>query len=344
LSPSGATGQAALCVFGTPASGTSCAATAQTGLNTTFPGAGTDGLYTLTYSLTDQAGNATAPTVVQYYIDQTAPTVTGGLAIPANITTGSTFSASAADNMDVAGSNGVLRYPITLGALAQVNLVEPSSLSATGTAFDNTLTRAATATVSLSQFYRNLATMTGGTINAGAAPNQIGVRSIDAAGNLSTQDVAAIPAANVSTGVAYTTAQLTGFTIGAAPASLSNGTGTGATSTTLTATVNAPSLTSNTPFTQMCFYVETPAGGTEGGAGLTATSSRTATGDVSLIGCTNTVVTTDAGGARTFTYTMTYDPASSLGTATSINVYAIGSNANTDGLAANAPAAVALVP
>ncbi len=344
LAPSGATGQATTCVLGTPNSaGTACATPAPEAFQFTLPVAGTanPGQYVVTYTVTDQAGNQTTASTIQFYLDSNAPTVSGGFTIPASVTTGTTFTASATDNMDLLTSNGILHYPIALGT-PSIRIVEPSTLSAGGVAFDNTLTRSATATTTLAQFYRSLGTINGTTFSAIVAPDSVGIRAVDAAGNLSTPDEAAIPAANVSAGTAFSATNLAGaFTLAASPTTLSNGTGTGATSTTLTATVNAVSLTSNTPFTQMCFYVVTPAGGAENGLGHPAT--RTATNDYVLIGCTNVVVTTDNAGTRTFTYTMAFNPDAAYGTAGTLNVVAIGASANTDGLAAQ-PAAITLQP
>jgi hypothetical protein len=342
LAPSGSS-SATTCVIGTPnTAGTACAAPAQEAFTTTYP-ATVPGLYTLVYSVADQAGNTTAPTTIQYYIDQAAPTASGALTMPASVTTGTPFSVSGADDMDVALANAFIRYTIAFNSQTSIRLVEPGTVSTVGQAFDNTLTRAVTASTQLSQFYRSLGTISGTTITAGVKPDSVAIRVVDAAGALSTGAGQAIPAANVT---AAATAPFTigtdlnGFALVASPATVSNGTGTGAQATTLTATVTAVSLTANTPFPTMCFYVVTPSG-TEGGIANRVT--QTATNELNLISCTGVLVTTDNAGVRTFTYTATFDPAAGYGTTGPLSVVAIGSNANLDAIAAQ-PAVITLAP
>jgi hypothetical protein len=364
LAPSGATGQALTCVTGTLAlntAGTACAAIAATSF-TQVLAATNPGQYQAIYTITDQAGNQTAATTVGYYIDQNAPVVSGGIGVPAAIGLNSQIAGtSILDNMDVAAAQGLLHYAVNLGAGASARFVESATLSATGVAFDNTLTRSVTATGTLDQFYRTLQTITTanpGVISAGLTPDSIGIRALDAAGNLSTTVDAFVPVANVPVG---TTApyvigtQLNAFTIAASPTTVSNSTGS-VTSTTISAIVNAVSPTADTPFGQICFYVATPSGA-ENGLGNAVT--RTATNDLTLLtgsaatSCTTVHSTTQvppATGNRVFTYSVTFDPAAGYGTAGTLTIVAIGTNAGaptvtggSDGLAA-APITITLQP
>jgi hypothetical protein len=353
LAPSGTSSQTSTCVagFGTAsavssAGNTTCTAPSAQGLSFTPQESG-PGLYTVTYFVVDQAGNQSAPVTVQFYIDQAAPTVSGGVALPATVTTGTSFSTTAADNMDLASANGFLTYPVAIAAQTNpvTKLSTAGTLSATGTAFDNVLTRSATATFTPAQFYRSLSTISGGVIQAGPSkPTFAGVRAVDAANNLSTPDSASLPAANISgtpTQAFVVGTALSDFFIGADNTTLSNGSGSGFRATNLTATVIAPNATATTPFTQVCFYIITPSG-TQGGQANTVTG--TAAGELTLLGCQTGASTTVVGGNRAFQYTMSFDPAAGYGTSGNLQFVAIGSNANTDALATQAPATVTLAP
>jgi hypothetical protein len=342
--PNPATDQQTTCVIGT---GSSCKAAQNPlsfGVITTVPGE-----YVLTYTLIDQAGNQSAPATINYYLDGAAPSMSGGISIPANITNGSAFTASGVDDMDFNAANAALTYP-ALTAVGLTGLQIAGTSSATGVAFDNVLTRASTVTVTLSNFYRSLGQLDAGTgaiIQPQSKPTQISIRGVDAAGNLSTGDIAAFPGTNIA-GNADLTGTTAGFSVAAVPAAVCNNNNTTCTppnaprSTTLTATVNATGPNANSPFSQVCFYVQNPTG-TAGGLGDLV--SQGATGELFLISCTN-VVSTQPGGPfnKILVSTVSFDPDVRYGTGTSINIIAIGVTANGDAMLAAAPAALTLNP
>jgi hypothetical protein len=343
LFPSGSSGQQTQCVagIGVPNSGnTACSGpSAQTNpfaVGTTVPGQ-----YLLSYVLIDQAGNMSAPVTVNYYLDQAAPAMTGGISIPANITNGAVFTASGTDDMDFASVNAVIAYP---GANLQIAGVS----SATGVAFDNTLTRASTATITLSNFFRSLGGFdAAGAINvAQAKPTQIGIRGVDAASNLSAPDVGVFPANNIAnfTNLSGTTL---GFTLASDVPSVCNATGNCASasaprSANLTATVNALNPQAATPFAQVCFYVTNPSGAS---GSLSDPVSNGAAGELFLIGCTS-VQNTQAGGpgGKVIVSTIPFDPNALYGTAGSLSIVAIGVTANGDAMLAAASVALGLTP
>jgi hypothetical protein len=212
-------------------------------------------------------------------------------------------------------------------------------------AFDNTLTRASTATVTLpTPFYRSLGTISGGAITvAQVKPTQIGIRGIDAANNLSTPDIGLFPATNISTPVALVVGtDLTDFTVSVSPATVSNGTGTVLPrSTTITATVTAVDANHGTPFGPVCFYIVNPSGAQGGLADLVTGA---AAGELSLLGCTSVNTTTLVGTSKLITSTMSFDPDGKYGTASTLNIVAIGSTAAGDALQTGTAAGLTLVP
>ncbi|HEX8942077.1 MAG TPA: hypothetical protein VF785_03000, partial [Gemmatimonadaceae bacterium] len=341
LFPSGATGQTTSCTIGTPnTAGTACASPSAQPL--TFAATTTSpGQYALTYTVTDQAGNQSAPVALNYYLDQTAaPQMTGGIGIPASITAGAVFTASGTDDMDFAAVNAYLNYP----GVARV--VVPGTSSAVGVAFDNTLTRASTATVTLSaqQFYRSL-----GVINAGAItvpqtkPDRIGIRGLDAANNLAVADVGLFPATNISTPTTLVIGtDLNDFAVSVNPTTVSNGNGTVLPrSTTITATVTAVDANHGTPFSQVCFYIINPTGA-EGAQADPVTGG--AGGELSLLGCTAVNSTTLVGTNKLISSTMSFDPDAKYGTASTLNIVAVGVTANGDALVTGTAAGLTLVP
>lgn len=337
LAPSGATGQATTCVIGVPLSpNTGCkSASAQPltfGVATASPGQ-----YALTYTVTDQAGNQSAPVTINYYLDQTAaPAMTGGIGIPPTVANGSVFSASGTDDMDFASANAALVY----GSVGTI--VVPATSSAAGVAFDNTLTRASTVTVTLANFIKSLGTISGGAITAAqVAPTQIRIRGLDAANNLSVADAAAIPSTNVSAPTALVIGtDLADFAISANPTTVANGTSTtGARSTTLSATVTAVDANHGTPFSQVCFYISNPSGA-EGAQAAPVTGG--ALGELSLLGCTNVTATTLVGTSKLITSTFTFDPDAAYGNSGSLSFVAIGITSAGDALATPAGATITL--
>lgn len=347
LGPSGATGQTSSCVIGTGSSvssGIASCTSALTANNFTAIPNTNSGQYLISVQAIDQAGNTSAAQTLQAYVDAVAPSTTGtGIAIPASITTGSAFASSATDDMDVAGANGTLNY-----TSPAVSFLEPGTASPTGVTFDNVLTRSASTNTTLSTFYRALGQMTGTTVpTSGTAPSSLTLRATDAAGNLSTGGNAAsvtLPASNISSGAwPYTSSNIAGFVDSTSATTVSfSGTSPNPASTTLKATVVAVNQTQSAPFSSVCFYYQnnaptagTPANPANGGGA----------GDLVQIGCTTTppADVTSGAGTRTFTYSMSWTPASSLGTGTTYNLYAVGTNSNTDALMTAAGTTIALV-
>ncbi len=344
LAPSGATGQTNLCVIGTAAS------PAGSGCKTPFAGnafaspqtvalvTNVPGQYSLVFQVTDQAGNMSAPDSVRYYLDQAAPGMSGGISIPASITNGSTFTASGIDDMDFASVNAVLTYPGLPNPSVQIS----GTSSAAGVAFDNVLTRASTATVTLANFFRQLGTMdAAGAVAGETKPSSIGIRGVDAANNLSAPDVAAFPATNITTGVSLAGTTL-GFTITSNAATLSNGTnntGTPPRSATLTATVNALNANAGTPFAQVCFYISNPTGAQNG---LADKVSQGAAGELFQLGCTATTTTILNGTQKQILSTMSFDPNALYGTAGNLTLWAIGVTAAGDASITAAPVVIGL--
>ena len=335
------TDQATTCVIGLPLNpNTGCKSGSLQPL--TFPVTTTDpGQYALSYVVVDQAGNQSAPVALNYYLDgptlgaAAAPSMSGGIGIPASITNGSQFTASGTDNMDFASANAVLVYPV-----ATIDI--PGTSSAAGVAFDNTLTRASNVTVTLSNFMRSLGAISAGVItSAQAKPTMIGIRGVDAANNLSTEDQATFPATNIANGTTLVVGtDLADFSIASDQATLHNGTSTtGARSATLTATVQAVDANHGTPFSQVCFYIVNPSGG-EGAQAAPVTGG--AAGELSLLGCTSTTTTTLSGANKLISSTLAFDPAAAYGTAGNLSFVAIGITANGDALMTGTPVVIAL--
>jgi hypothetical protein len=329
LHPSGATSSATTCDIGTStgsAPAQSCKAPATEPGTFAPPAAITAaGEYTMTVTAVDQAGNQSAAQVIKYYVDQAAPVVAGGVAVPASITTGTAFASTATDNMDVAAGNGFLAYPTSAGLTTAFRFVENGTATPTGVTFDNTLVRSSAITLTLNTFYRTLENVLG---TIGSAPNSAGVRALDAAGNVSINQAVALPASNIATGTAFsntsTTNGITTWAVTANPTTVDS-----LKATTLTATAQAINTTSASPFTQVCFYYQAPSG-TEGG---TAGPGGSVAGELVQIGCTATETTTLSGANRLLNYTVSWTPPLSFANAANANVFAVGSNvAGQDGL------------
>jgi hypothetical protein len=282
----------------------------------------------MTVTAVDQAGNTAAPISVKYYVDNVAPAVSGGVAIPQSITSGSSFTSGASDNMDVASGNGYLNYPSV-----SLHVFENGSATPAGVTFDNVLTRTSTSSTTMTPFYRSL----GSALNViGAKPDVAGIRAIDAAGNLSVAQVVSLPPTNITapTTAPFTnTSTVNGITSWAITAMTPSPVDTAANSSpkpvTITATAQALNLTTASPFNQVCFYVASP-NGTEGGV---AGTNGAAAGELIQIGTCQTLETTtiDGSGNRFLSYTTVWQAPKSFRGAT-VNVYAIGNNASTDGL------------
>jgi hypothetical protein len=345
LQPSGTSSSATNCIIGQLPAGATSGACANSITSATLVGSGgpingqasltgttialptAAGEYTLTVRGLDQAGNQSTVTTIRWYVDQAAPTVASGVAVPASIVGGTTFSVAASDNMDVAAGNGYLRYAVG-GAIYR--FFEAGTAAPVGATFDNALTRSSTITVPLATWFRSL---TGALGTAGVKPDSLGLRALDAATNLSLPELVALPPLNIADGstISNTSATngVTNITIAAAPNPIWAGgtTTTNPGTTTLTATVRAISLTSTTPFSQYCFYYANP-NGTQGGA---AGVNNASLGNLVQIGCTSAVATTGDGTVKDFVYTQTFTPAVALG-GNALLIYAVGVTSNTDAI------------
>ncbi len=322
LKPSGSSSSATTCVMPVNANG---ACTADTLVSPTFnlPAGGlASGEYTLTVTAVDAAGNKGTPVTIRYYIDLAAPVVSGGVSVPASITTGTSFASNATDNMDVAAGNGVLNY-------AAAKFFETGTATPTGVTFDNALTRAAAITVTLNTFYRGLSTAAG---TAGTAPTTVGIRAIDAAGNLSASQAVALPAANMSTPGTIPNTGATGIT--AFALTIDSATVAATHKVVLTSTLTpVDPVNGGTPFNQVCFYYAEPSGAENNAAG----PDGAATGELIKIGCTSALTTVVVGGNRTLVYSFTWTVPAALAS-TSLNIYMVGNNANLDALISSATA------
>jgi len=322
------------CVVGTLASSGACNTASTT---TTVPvngsgaaAAGTEGYYVYTSTVRDQAQNA-APTLSrQAVVDVTAPTM-GGVSIPASIPGGAsaTFATSATDNLDLVSSNYTLTYGTNIPnpPAATTGLPIRAQGPSLGTAFDATLTTSASFSVTVAQFLRNIqvtdASGVPQALSAANQPSSLTVRAVDAAGNSGASAPAAIPGANVPQTGATNYSTLTGFstwTVANAATNICNAspcaTSGMATSVTLSAQAAGTLSTFQVPFQQVQFYY-----------------FDTGVGEWVFIGTATGSTVTDNAGTRTFTWTMSFDPPASLGTAGALNVIAIGVNSNGDGLA-----------
>jgi len=322
LHPSTGTSSATTCDIGTQ-TGTAPAQTckAPAALTGTFASPATitaAGEYTMTVTGVDQAGNQSAPQTVKFYVDQAAPSVAGGVAVPASITTGTAFATSATDNMDVAAGNGFLSYPTSAGLSTAFKFVESGTATPTGVTFDNTLVRSSAITLTLNTFYRTLENVLG---TIGSAPTVAGVRALDAAGNVSTNQPVALPASNIAAGTAFSNTStangITSWAVTANPAAVDS-----LKATVLTATAQAFNTTSASPFNQVCFYYQAPTG-TENG---TAGPGGSVAGELVLIGCSTAETTTLVSGNRFLNYSVSWTPPLSFGNAGNANVFAVGSN------------------
>jgi len=336
LKPSGSASSATVCVVGTStgtAPSQSCSKQAFQAQNavTTLPAAPVAGEYTMVVNAVDQAGNTSAAQTIKYYVDLSAPALSGGVAVPASIANGTAFTSTAADSMDVAAGNGYIDYP-TVG----VRIFNAGTASPTGVTFDNVLTRSAAISITLANFYRSLTNTIGG---AGVKADIAGIRAIDAAGNLSVAQQVALPATNIATATdTVTNTGGNGISAFATTSSLATVDSTH-TVTTLTATATPINATSGSPFNQVCFFFASPTGAEGGAAG----PSGAAAGELVPIGCTSAISVSGSGASRLFNYSISWTPSRSALATNSIAVFAVGGTAGGSGLI-TAPVAVQVNP
>ena len=329
------------------------------------PNSGVGGYYATQIIFVDQAGNQVKFTstsgsfttgVNTVAEDATNPTVSS-LDLPGSITGGSTVSipASASDNLDITGAYAQINYT----GSAAMSLRYPTT-AGPGVAFDNTLTRSATISPTITSFIKNLqqsaSVPASPTTTPAAGDNaqtitECAVDVSNRSGCLA--GVPFSPAVSLvngnSQGTTWSNATFTnGFALtapGLTPANtiwncpaptagqttgcgLAGTTVPGATAATLTATAAGTTSTFNNPFTSVSFWYQ----GT-GGVWVQIPNSTVTTASVQDTG---------VGGQRTWTYTFTWDPPASgpdgfsfmpaPGATIALPVRAIGVNSNGDGL------------
>lgn len=339
------TNSAASCVIGTFANST-CGATA-TGFNVVIDNnTGTQGYYVLNTVAQDQAGNVSPTMTRVYLLDNTAPTV-GGISIPQQLAGGSsvTFTSQANDNVDLQASNFDITYSPASGGYALFYTGDNY-----GPNYDATRVTSAPLNATVPFFIKQLQNTAAGAPVAFAAgvgadsgrATTVTVRAIDAANLISANSFAAIPAINVTNSNGFTAGtQFSTFSVTNAAQNINNGTGTTTTSTTLTAAAVLNSATAqqaNLPFSQVCFFYQQTAAGN-------AADPTIPTGDLVSLGCVGAPDIADvANVSRTWTYRLpNFDPAKALGTAGTINIYAIGVNAAGVGVITGANANITLI-
>jgi len=330
-------------VTGTTATG--CSNTANNGPNLNIDNStNVEAYYTVIAKSVDQANNSSATQTKIYLIDATLPVVQG-ISIPQNLTgaTQQTFTSTATDNVDLQQSNFNITYSAaTTGATlfyAGDNY---------GPNYDATLVKSAAVNAAVPFFIKQLqatdaanAPVALTAADSGEA-QQVTVRAIDAANNISTASVAAIPNINISSSAGFTTGtQFNTFQETNAAANVSNGTGTGAKTTSLTAAailLSGTAQNANVPFAQVCFYYQQTAAGFAADATIPANA-------LVQIGCVSAPSITDvAGVSRTWTYTLLgFDPPSALGTAGALPVFAVGINAAGVGILSQANNNITLI-
>ncbi len=328
LKPSGGSGSAKTCELPSPATSGACGTkvSLQSSSFALPAGAVASGEYTMVLNAVDQAGNRGTPVTIKYYIDIAAPALSGGVSVPASITSGTQFASTATDNMDVAAGNGYLEYTSPAAKFVQTGTASP-----TGVTFDNALTRSSAITVTLSNFYRSLTATPG---SAGSKPVNAGIRAVDAANNLSLAQVVALPPANIS-GATPPTVQIpnTGATGITAFTTTIDSAAVAATHTVVLKSTSTPfdAVNGGTPFAQVCLYFASPNGAEGNAAGF----GGGATGELIKIGCTSTLAVTAS--PRTLVYSIPWTVPAGLAS-TAVNVFAVGNTTNLDALISGAAA------
>ena len=341
------------------AGGTQVPSDVAAALGTTNAAAG--GYYATEIIFVDQAGNqvkftgtGSFPTGVNTVAeDGTNPTVSS-LDLPGSITGGSTVSipASASDNLDITGAYAQINYTGT----AAMSLRYPTT-AGPGVAFDNTLTRSATISPTITGFIKNLQQSAGvATTTPAAGDNaqtitECAVDVSNRSGCLA--GVSFAPAVSLvngnSNGTTWSNSTFTlGFALtapGLTPANtiwncpaptagqttgcgLAGTTVPGATAAPLTATAAGTTSTFNNPFVSVSFWYQ-------GAGGVWVQIPNSTVTQAS-------VQDTGVGGQRTWTFTFTWDPPASgpdgtsfmpaPGATIALPVRAIGINSNGDGL------------
>lgn len=274
--------------------------------------AAAEGYYNMSTTLSDTAGNRTAPLVRQFLVDNTDPTVAGGIAIPATIAAGTSvaFSQNLTDNLDLGAATLSILYP---ALPAGINGIRADSVQL-GTYGADVLTKTASPTLTVSSFIRSFAWAPGGVPSAtNNVADAVRINAIDVAGNMA-QTPQALPAANITgSNTDWTTLGITSFAVTNVATNIKNGTAAPTTPPTpetvdLTAEVLASSLSVNNPFDSVVFWYVEPT-----------------TGELVQIGTATVSVMTNAANERIFRYTLAgWNPPAALGTAVTANIVATG--------------------
>jgi hypothetical protein len=284
----------------------------------TFSIPASEAYYRVTYFVRDAAGNTTAQVVRMTLRDVTAP-LAGGVSGPSIITgNGSaTFSSQVSDNLDLGDVTASIGY----GGVATLQAGPSTTI---GTYGPDAFTTSATASATVTNFIRSLENGLGGAITrASTVTFQVrdvaGVVDNDAcaAGSTNcvvrTDDISAAVAGGITATnpeTSFTATGLTSFQIASFPATLCNGDTAGGTqatpcptnpaSGTYTVTATEPTTPGANPFVRVNLYrVSTPATGSAIGSAL-------------LIGTAVGASVTDVGGVRTFTWSITWTPGTSV--------------------------------
>jgi hypothetical protein len=311
-------------------------------------------------SVSDLATNVTSLPSRTVLVDRAIP-IMGGIQVPATIAGGASinFATNATDNLDLVSSDFTLRYP---GVGISIRTPGPSL----GATFDATLTTSSSFSYNVPFFMRTLV-QAAGNVPPAAAPNRpdlITGRVYDGAVNQSAPSSGTITAANIPLtgtgiapqtdfslpqsntarfcGTAGATCPAPGYSITNAAATISNCPASGCaggaapahpTSVTLAAQANgteqatAPTFQFLNPFPAgLSFYYLDP-----------VTTEWILIGSVAAPQVSDNVTAT----VRTFTWQLSWDPPSSLGTG-AVSIIAIGNASTGDGLASGVNANITL--
>jgi hypothetical protein len=293
-----------------------------------------EGYYSNTITLVDQAGNATVLTTAQVFLlddkTQVSPGstadvgFTGGISLPSVIAGASTnaFTATPIDDLDLASVFGVTTYPTALiqypsqtqGAYnvplekggAAINYSVANWIRCLNVAGDFATTTNQPSIITLTAVDQagNTGSLPSGAFGANAqACNAVGDVAVNFFGNN------AATALTVNYGVGKTQVDIDGATLAA----------TSSSTVTLTVIADVPLNTSNNPFTRVDLYYQDA-------------------GTLRLIGSATAVLAQTISN-RTWTYTLTWDPAANVPVG-AVPIVAIGVDAQGDAVMSNAVGAV----
>jgi hypothetical protein len=214
---------------------------------------------------------------------------------------------------------------------------ESGTASPAGALFDNALTQQSTVGVTLTTFYRSLATAP---TAAGSLPTSLNINVNDAAGNLSSTPLSvALPPLNITSATitAFNTGSnaITAFAIDSTKPTAPPTVDPGKPITFYVNATPASDLTGN-PLQQVCFYYQV-ATDNQFGSGAAA-------GDLVKIGCTPGAGTVGVGATRRFFYSFTWTPPAAFTDAGAVPVYAVGNTSALDAIISNSVAVSVVTP